>query len=227
VSALPPFGPDSRVEESFGSDHRAFAHAVQFYLNEDFLIGLLGRLMRSAYRAGDAVVIIATEKHHDALARHLMHEGRVGETQKHAYVVADAAEMLRLCSGGGDLDLPTLSERCADLISMAAGPRGETQRHVFVYGEIVTLLCQEGKFDSALALEQAWDSLGRRWMISLLCGYPIRQFDQAGFEKFFLRVCAAHSTVSPPDAYPSFECERRIAHAVVHSSWLLDSKYQQ
>jgi hypothetical protein len=44
-----------------------------------------------------------------------------------------------------------------------------------------------------------------------------------GLENLFLRVCINHPTVSSPDAYPSFECEKRIAHAIFHSSWLLDS----
>lgn len=223
MSTLPPVGPGSIHAEPFGSDHRGFTHAVQFYLEDDFLIRLLSRMIRSACRTGDAAIVVATQAHHHALANLLLHEDLAGDTEKHAYFAVNANEMLALSSVDGILDMSRLSERCAGLISDSAGPSGEAQRRVFVYGELVALLCAQGKFADALALEQAWDEIGRKWMMSLLCGYPIRLFDKPGFEKFFLHVCAAHPTVSPPDGYPSYECEKRIAYAAVHSSWLLDS----
>jgi len=224
VSSVPPSGPASGYQDSFGSDHRAFDHAVQFYLDESFLLRLLSRMIRSAAPVGGAAIVIATENRLEALARRLFHEDRASnlDSDQHPYVALDASELLAMCRSGGAVDLSRLKASIQNLLSQVAGPHGETQRRLFIYGELVALLCAEGRFDAALELERIWDEFGRTWMFSLLCGYPIRQFDKPGFEKFFIRICATHATVSPPESYPSVACERRIAYAIANSSWLLD-----
>jgi hypothetical protein len=42
-----------------------------------------------------------------------------------------------------------------------------------------------------------------------MCGYPIKEFVDAGTEETFLQICAMHSTVIPPEAYPTPEVEKR------------------
>jgi len=180
-------------------------------------------MIRSAARVGDAAIVIATEAHLQALAGHFLREdGGDNPGPKHTYFAIDANEMLSQCKIGDTVNLQRLKDLVKSLLSEIAGPHGESQRRLFVYGEMVGLLCSEGKFETALGLEQMWNDIGRMWMMSLLCGYPIGSFDQSGLEKFFIRVCAMHATVSPPDSYPSIACERRIAHAAAHSSWLVD-----
>lgn len=60
---------------SFGSDHRVFDHAVQFYLDDSFLVRMTGELIASALRTSDAAVVIATASHHQAIVRHLQGKG--------------------------------------------------------------------------------------------------------------------------------------------------------
>jgi len=180
-------------------------------------------MIRSAARVGDAAIVIATEAHLETLAQHFIHQDRGDNPDlKHPYLAIDANEMLSQCKVGDTVNLKRLKELIKSLLSEVAGPPGESQRRLFIYGEMVALLCSEGKFETALGLEQVWEDIGRIWMMSLLCGYPIELFDQPGLEKFFIRVCATHTTVSPPDSYPSIACERRIAHAAAYSSWMLD-----
>jgi len=65
-----------------------------------------------------------------------------------------------------------------------------------------------------IAVEQVWEKLSQRFSFSLLCGYPITQFENSGREHFFRHVCGIHSTVIPPDAYTSLAKGQKILEAL-------------
>jgi MEDS: MEthanogen/methylotroph, DcmR Sensory domain len=200
----------------FGSDHRLFRHAVQFYLDEAFLLRTISELVLSAHKAGDRALIVATNAHHQALLQQIekSHPDIRASQSNGTYIAVDADEVLTKCTTLGKLDLERLEQLCEDLLGNATAgiPR------LFIFGELVALLCAQKKFEEALQLEKIWDVLLKKFPSSLLCGYPIQQFEKAGMEKLFVRICADHSTIIPPDAYISPESEKRILQSIADAA---------
>jgi hypothetical protein len=82
-----------------------------------------------------------------------------------------------------------------------------------VFGELVSLLWEKRDCEALLALEKVRENLAQENSFTLFCGYSIKEFSEAGSEDVFLKICAAHTTVIPPDQYPTDESERRILEA--------------
>ena len=159
MALMPHFSAGPRSGGLFGSDHRLFTHAVQFYSEPGFLVRGLSGLIRSAFRAGDGVVLLATPDHCESLARQLENEGRDLDTQriKGCYVVMDPGEALRRCSTGGKLDVSPLMELFGKSITRVAEAIEMKAARVFVFGELVAVLSAQGNMEAALVVENAWD----------------------------------------------------------------------
>src|SRR5262249_4933231 len=149
---------------------------------------------------GNAGVVIATASHRRALdgrlhalgldLRRPRDEGR--------YVTLDAAETLARCLVGGHVDETRFTAVVGGVLRDAT-QGGE--RTVNVFGEMVALLCAQGKSEAAIRLEGLWNDLARTLSFSLLCAYPIGGFrDEASAERF-LRICAEHSQIVPAESY--------------------------
>lgn len=203
----------------FGSDYRTFTHAVQFYLDEHFLVHMTGELVTSAFRCGSAAVLIATAGHHKAFERYLIEKGFdvASQIRQGIYVAIDADETLRQCVIGGKVDLPYLTKCLSEILSSAKAAAANQSSEVFVFGELVALLCAQRQYETALVVEKMWDALIQKIPCSLLCAYPIHQFTDKEIQPFFPRICSAHATVIPPDAYPNTESERNIMELVAAS----------
>jgi hypothetical protein len=211
-----PASPTPPSAGRFVSGHRQFPHSVQFYLDEAFLLRMISELVLNALKAGDRSLIIATAQHHEGLLKRLIERGVDIRAQRDNgyYTPVDADKILTQCTKHGELDLVCLNRLLEDTIRNATKSAKEQQPHLFIFGELVALLCAQDKFETALALEQAWEKLSQHFSFSLLCGYPIKQFESTGQEKLFLRICGSHSTVIPPDAYTSFGSEKRLLQAL-------------
>ena len=151
-------------------------HAVQFYETDDYLLQTLADYVAGAFAAGDAAVVVATEKHRAALDEHLAGRGiDVAERVKTgSYFSLDADDLLARFTVDGSIS-PT---RFADIVgSLIVRARGETSaRQVRVFGEMVALLWAGGDRNGALVLEQLWNDLTRRMSFPLLCAYPATFF---------------------------------------------------
>src|SRR5690242_19652646 len=102
----------------FVSDQRLFPHSVQFYLDESFLLRMIGELVLNALKAGDRSLIIATTAHHEALLKLLIDRGVDIRAQRDNgyYVPIDAHKVLAQCSKQGELDLAYLTQLLEDTI---------------------------------------------------------------------------------------------------------------
>lgn len=212
VVRFPNMGP-------FGCDHRLYLHAVQFYLSENFLLGILCDFIVGALRGGDGVVIIATRAHHDGLVKRLRLRGLdPADLQRRGrYVEMDALETLAEFMVRGVPEFERFSEIVGRAITGAKDASEAADPRVMVFGELVALLSARQQPEFALMVEQFWGRLANTGPFSLLCGYPIQEFDADGTEDSFLRVCAQHTTVSPPEAYASAESEERILRATARA----------
>lgn len=113
--------------------------------------------------------------------------------------VLDAAQTLASLSVRGDprptLFFTVMSELLTDVASKAQGQR------IAIFGEMVSLLWEDGKVDAALALEAMWNALGKQFLFSVLCAYPMHLFGTPEDHVPFRRLCDEHTHVLPCESY--------------------------
>src|ERR1700676_1267885 len=201
---------------SFGSaplvdrlEHAAHSHVVQFYSEDSALLDGLSRFLGSAIGAGDSAVVIATASHLQELSARLQALGfdLPAAASQNRYVALDAAATLYRIMVEGWPDTSRFMEVMGTVLARAAAAANGPEPRVAAFGEMVALLCAEGKVDAALRVEQLWNELARTHSFSLHCAYPITDFPGQAQSKLFLNICAEHSAVIPGEAYTSLATE--------------------
>jgi signal transduction histidine kinase/ActR/RegA family two-component response regulator len=178
----------------------AGVHRVQFYESDANLIDAAARFVGAGLGAGEGAVVIATDAHRRELDRILTARGlqlRVARAEGR-YRTLDARTTLGQLVRDGRPDVALFEKRVGDELAQAAG---HGRRAVRVFGEMVALLCADGRPQAAIELEQLWNELARRRPFTLLCAYPLAAFDPPGHEAAFAAVCAEHAEVIPAESY--------------------------
>jgi len=172
-------------------------HDVQFYETDDYLINSVVGFLGDGIRAGQPIIVIATEPHRRALVETLRSRGldpdKLYSGQLSAWL--DARETLNAFMEG--------SKPSRELFYATVGSVFERlleKRYYLVvraYGEMVDLLYKDGNSEGALVVEQLWNELANHYKYSLLCGYSVDNFlHEAGVEGF-RRVCDHHRGALP------------------------------
>src|SRR6202050_4155485 len=196
----------SALLQGAGARH---GHMVQFYGEDAGLIDGLSAYIGEALEEGNSALVGATAEHREAMAERLQERGldipfAMAEGR---YVILDAAETLSKFILEGWPDPVRYEETVARLVvQVRAAARGNPPR-LAVFGEMVALLWAQGKFDTAVRLEQLWNELQQREPFSLRCAYPIRGFDRAEHAEAFLAICSEHSHVIPEESYTELTTE--------------------
>ena len=172
-------------------------HAVQFYNTDDQLLRLLTRYVGTALVGGDVAVVVATRSHLWALEQRLASRGLdvVVARRERRFVTADAHAMLDELLTDGRVD----EEKAEAVIGALLRPHhnlygdGELL-HVFVFGELVTLLSAQCGAEEAVRLEEIWNDLAGAHEFTLCCGYPMSVFTHRDAAPF-VRICGLHSNV--------------------------------
>ena len=191
-------------------------HSVQFYADDSFLLDGLSRFIGTALGVGDAAIVVATQAHREALERRLQARGlsTAKAIRQGRYIVLDAAETLQKFMMEGFPDAVRFREVLSNVVVSARGAVG-TGARVVAFGEMVSLLWEDGKYDAAIRLEQLWNKLGKAHSFFLHCAYPIKSFSHDHHSEPFLKICSEHSDVIPSDSYTSLgtqaEQRRNIA----------------
>ncbi len=81
---------------------------------------------------------------------------------------------------------------------------GPDARPARVFGEMVDLLCRDGRPGTADELERLWNVLAKTRRFSLLCGYRLDIFDPQTQSEAMPDICREHSHVLPARNYPRF-----------------------
>lgn len=167
-------------------------HLVHFYSGDRYPADVIADFLADGVAAGHAGIAIATGPHREAIAAELGARGSAS-----AVTLLDAEAILASCTADGRLHLDELRNRYRDELR-ALAPRGQK---LYIYGEVVDLLCQRGEPEAAVALEEVWNELMRALPIALLCTYDLASFQSAAEAQVYLSVCATHSEVTV-DAAP-------------------------
>lgn len=174
---------------------RPTEHIVHFYGDETFFLQELTDYVVEAFRANDAAVIVATPEHRRELDARLGARGIAMDRMRTAglYLEADAARTLAKFVVGGRIDAAKFGDAAGTLIRGAMGFTGT--RRVRAFGEMVALLCQDGRYDLARDLERLWVALARRLSFSLLCAYPAGLFREERSAEDLGEICDLHERV--------------------------------
>jgi DNA-binding NarL/FixJ family response regulator len=172
-------------------------HEVDYYLHDSDFLESLHACVSTALHAGDAVVVLLTRSHQQALCQGLQAMGlKVNDeirTGRLRLLDADVtvAKYLR-----DELPDEMRSREEARLLLEAAKKtrRGEHSR-VCVFGECVSLLYAKGNGDVVLWLERFWDELCKTHELYVRCWYQVNQQQLEIDWQFFQQVSEEHSAV--------------------------------
>ena len=141
-------------------------HAVQFYLNEDFLIRSVSSFVTDALEKNGTVMAIATDAHCTKLQESVQHldHGKL--------ILSDAEDLLSQFMRDGTPD-KTRFLRAFGKLQKQVTPGSR----VFVYGEMVAILCSQGLHRAAIRLEELGVILSSKYDVSILCVYPSSVFE--------------------------------------------------
>jgi len=181
-------------------------HGVQFYHDDEDLMATLTRYVGSALVNGDVSVVIATKPHRLALDRRLAARGLDVAVPRSAgrYVSLDAHGTLSKFVVRGVVD----ETKCREVVGAVLRRAGSVPAvdggaaRLFAFGEMVALLCADGRPDEAVRLEEIWNALAREYAFTLCCAYPMKGFTPR-FAAPFMRICAQHSHVFPASTRPT------------------------
>lgn len=172
-------------------------HLVQFYAHDDSLTGRLIEFITQGFAANTLCIVIGKPGTRQRIEQWISEEsGLDGSAEEGSirklYVALDARDTLdRILIN----DWP--SERLFDnVIGTLINEHTQQSRvPVRAFGEMVGLLCDEGKYAAALRLEALWNELLQREPLTLLCGYPMHLFSDHDKTDQFHAICGAHSHV--------------------------------
>jgi hypothetical protein len=175
-------------------------HDVQFYRSEEYLVRSVANFLVEGIRAGQPIVVIATEPHCKAFAKELTRRGLDPDEvlSGREAILLDARDTLASFMEGRvpnrELFFATVGNVFERLLK---------KRDFLVvrgYGEMVDLLAKDGNVEGASTLEELWNELAGRFRYSLLCGYSFENFLHAAGATDIRRLCHHHTHSLPLEA---------------------------
>ncbi|MEO7954201.1 MAG: MEDS domain-containing protein, partial [Polaromonas sp.] len=167
-----------------------------------------------------AAVVIATPEHRASFVQAL---ARNGSTCGDDLILLDARDTLQQLLVNDELDEARFFDLLGNIVVQAT--QGGT-RKLHAFGEMVALLCADGRPQAALQLEHLWNQLAKQHDFSLLCAYPVAAFATEEHAQTFDAICSAHSHVSPHEGYAMLPQDPDRFHRTIASlqrkAWSLE-----
>jgi signal transduction histidine kinase len=150
--------------QSFCADH-----LVQFYKNSEYSSESVSEYIRLGLAKGDGIFVLATYEHWESLKKSLLQKEPTAERclsdQRLLFIDAHVALKQILHHGRPN------KAAFMDFMENTLG-RMQAYANVRAYGELVDVLCADGKINEALELEKYWNEiLQAEPRLSLMCGY--------------------------------------------------------
>jgi CheY-like chemotaxis protein len=172
-------------------------HEAGFYADDASLLDGFTQFIGAALKAGNAVIVVATELHRGSLLPRLQAHGlNIGAAiEEGRYIPLDAAETLSTFMINNQPDPVRFLKVAGDLITAAAKAAKGERPHVVACGECAPLLWAQGNAEAAIQLEHLWDDIAKSYDVDVFCGYPVGSFQGEVGSHIFDRLCAVHSAV--------------------------------
>jgi hypothetical protein len=151
----------------------------------------------SALATGNAVLVVATAAHRVQLS-HALHEHWTNWAAARAegrLVLVDAQEVLDQFLVDGRPDRKKFVHTVSELIRQCRFTSLSANRGLTVFGEMVSLLWEQGHRAAAIDLEGLWNELLSDRTFHLHCAYARRSVEAAGDGAALHQVCGHHSQV--------------------------------
>ena len=196
-------------------DGNAHRHAVQFYESDEFLVRSVSEYLMAGFELGEPAVVIATSEHLAALRDALTARGVDVEWSRRRGLLTqlDARTALASFMSNGVPDEVLFKAQISPILDKVRHRRRSA--NVRAYGEMVNLLWCDGNGAAAVALESLWNTLAETQQFSLLCGYNMARFDDAGDASIFSAICAEHTHVVPTERYVERDDTSRLVEISV------------
>ncbi|HEX4310915.1 MAG TPA: PAS domain S-box protein [Acidobacteriaceae bacterium] len=193
-------------------------HSAHFYSSDDLLIAEISQRLGSTLAAGGSAVVIATPAHRQGFEKQLVARGldliRIAQQGRWLSVDAESTLAKFMVEGWPDTKrFATIIGGIIDRLTVAAGVTDAPL--VTAYGEMVSILWEEGKTGAALRLEELWNDLALTRAFHLSCGWPLRFFLRDTDGVVIQRICAEHNQIVPGQGYDSMSEDERRRSAVL------------
>lgn len=152
-------------------------HIVQFFGSDEEYVRAAGRYLGEGVAAGDTCVAVATTEHHRQLDDYLFDAGWdvAALSAEYRYIPLQAEDTLQtFFADGNGIDQERFHRQFNQLLSQVSA-RGQPVR---IFGEMVSLLAEQGHPAAAIQLEELWNELSRQHNFSLFCSYRLSPFTQ-------------------------------------------------
>jgi hypothetical protein len=152
-------------------------HIVQFFRSDDEYVRAAGYFLREGLLAGETCVAVATTEHLQQLQRYLRDSGLDAGSlaAEYRYVPLPAEQMLlTFFDARGGIDQERFHRQMNLLLSQTSS-RGQPVR---IFGEMVSLLVEQGEPAAAIELEELWNELSRQHYFTLFCSYKVSPFTE-------------------------------------------------
>lgn len=167
-------------------------HVVTFYEDDEFLVDSV-----VAFLAQHPAIIVATREHLAAIGAALTQsvDGASAPSRDAPVVALDAHETLERLMVDGHVDAAAFREIVGGILDDVDAS------DVYVFGEMVSILWEDGDVAQAIELEDLWNELAESRPFTLLCGYAMGSFDEEADTGSLRTVCDKHSSVIPSESY--------------------------
>jgi DNA-binding NarL/FixJ family response regulator len=171
-------------------------HEALFYSDEAEFLDRFADFIAAVLKAGDAVLVVATESHRNGLVSTLRTRGLdiASAIEQGHYIALDVAETLSLFMVNDMPDPVQFFKTVGDLIVRTAKAKGAHVR-VAACGECAPVLWAQGNAPAAVRLEQLWDEIAKTYGVDILCGYRRVEFHGNDGLDVFQRICTEHTAV--------------------------------
>ena len=203
ISIQTPTRPPHDGTAAFFEDPAAHSHAVQFYESDAFLIETVAKFLTAGLKAGDRILVIASQDHIEAFTASLPASEASQAIAAGQLTFLDARQTLSKFIVGDMPYADLLRDVISRAISKAKG--GDPKVRLRAYGEMVDLLWRDGNSRAAIRLEELWNDAGADHEFSLLCAYVMGNFYKEGDAARFMEVCRTHSHVMPTESFTELD----------------------
>jgi hypothetical protein len=170
-------------------------HVVQLFDMIDSMASGVTSFLEQGLAQQATLLVVARTQHADAILQSLQSAGHdtAALVANGTLTVLDAKSTMRQFMRGGTPDAVLFDATVGDAIRQRTAG---SDRPLYVYGEMVDILAEEGNYNAVEELEDLWNQLGETESFSLLCGYASSNFAAPLKGADRLRaVCHLHSRV--------------------------------
>jgi hypothetical protein len=166
-------------------------HVLQIYENDGVFLDALTGFVGGGINSNDSCIVIATPKHLSALSDRLTSYGvsissLIADSR---YIPLDAEKLLSQFMINGWPNETAFNLAISSLLTKA---RGNNNRNIRAFGEMVAILWAQGNIGATVNLEHLWNKFAKKESFCLFCAYP-----KAGFTEQLTdsmeHICSAHS----------------------------------